>query len=332
MAGEARALLVEGEDRRFLLPLVRRSFDPTTVALESPALWDAISPYGYPGPLILTTGSDETKTISDAVEAATPVLREMGCVSVFVRLNPILNAVGSFARSGVLVGHGDSVWLDLTLSADELQNHVRPRFRSYINALIRDGVTARFDEDWSHIGTFVSLYHQTMNRVGAAGWYYFDREYFESLRAILGEQIKLCLVEANGKIAAAGLFAVTNGIVQYLFSGTDESVAQPHATKLMMVHVRDWARAQGHSIMHLGGGFGGRSDNLAQFKRGFSKLSKPFYTWRWIVDPKRYEALVQHWRETHDLPADGPDGFFPAYRKPVATVIEDEYRTSNIER
>jgi hypothetical protein len=125
-------------------------------------------------------------------------------------------------------------------------------------------------------------------------------------------------VEHEGRIVAAGLFAESGGIVQYLLSGKAGNGGHPHSTKLMMVHVRDWARARGCRAMHLGGGVGGRSDDsLSWFKRGFSKLSKPFHTWRFIVDEGRYREAVAAWEQVQGVPADDERGFFPPYRKPV---------------
>ena len=36
-----------------------------------------------------------------------------------------------------------------------------------------------------------------------------------------------------------------------------------------------------------------------------------------IADENRYENLVERWRTFRGSEADGPEGFFPAYRKPL---------------
>lgn len=319
IGGEGVALVVEGEGNMFFLPLIQRPIAPAiTGDSKAPAI-DAVSPYGYPGPLTKASGGGRDAFIDEALDAAQPILRQAGWVSIFVRTNPILNRSDDCKSHGSLVEHGACVWLDLTLSSEQLHSQTRPRYRSYINGASRAGVVARFDEQWHHLGDFVRLYYQTMDKVGAERWYYFDRPYFEGLRQVLGDHLKLCIVEFQGRVVAAGLFAVSGGIVQYLFSGSDETGGQPHATKLMLVFVRDWAKAAGQKVLHLGGGLGGRADDLLTFKQGFSKLSHPFYSWRWIIDESRYAGLTDRWERIEGAKAAPLIGYFPAYRKAFST-------------
>jgi hypothetical protein len=76
-------------------------------------------------------------------------------------------------------------------------------------------------DEWSLFKDFVEIYLATMRRVGAIQRYLFSEEYFENLRAALGERLHLCSVHSpRGDVAAAGLFVETDGIVQYHLSGT----------------------------------------------------------------------------------------------------------------
>ena len=62
--------------------------------------------------------------------------------------------------------------------------------------------------------------------------------------------------------------------MQYHLSGMSEAFARERPTKLMLDHVRQWARARGNRWLHLGGGVGSAQDNLFKFKAGFSKLRR----------------------------------------------------------
>lgn len=322
MGGKAWALAVEDQSGALLVPGVVREVPGTEGDGQSRRILDVSSPYGYAGVVVSTPTADAREFVARAVDVASPILREAGIVSAFIRLNPLWNKPEDFSSRGWLVSHGPSVWLDLELSDAELQRHLRGRYRSYINAIAAEGVRARFDEEWSHLPDFVRLYHHTMDRVDAADWYYFEPSYFEGLKAVLGDGLKLCIVEQDSRIIAAGLFGVSNGVVQYLLSGTDNGSSQPNATKLMIVYVRDWAKRAGLRVFHLGGGLGGREDKLTQFKRGFSKLSSTFHSWRLVFDPERYAQAVHSWEEQSGQRADDWTGFFPAYRKPMRCTDE----------
>jgi hypothetical protein len=291
---EARALSVDDGSRRLLLPLLLRDG------------LDATSPYGYPGPL------GDSAFTSDALRAGMDHLRSSGIVSVFVRLHPILDPEPP-TGVGTLVGHGDTVAIDLTATTEALWSDTRSDHRSQINRALRAGHRAWMDEEWRHYDAFKRIYRATMERVGASDFYHFDDAYFDALRASLGASLHLAVVEIDGAIAAAGLFVETDGLVEFHLSGTEEAFLKDRPTKLMLHSVRSWAKDRGDRVLHLGGGVGGAHDSLFDFKAGFSKGRHPFHTLRLVCDPERYAELVR----ANDPDADPTDltGFFPAYRR-----------------
>ena len=150
-------------------------------------------------------------------------------------------------------------------------------------------------------------------------FYRFGRGYFEDLRGCLGPRLHLSLVLApGGEAAAAGLFTEVDGLMQFHLSGTGAAHRRAGPAKLMLIHMRDWARARGVRTLHLGGGVGCREDSLAFFKQGFSKLRGRYRTFRMVLRPELYRELVQ----LRDLDAEPDPGsaFFPAYRRPGAPV------------
>jgi hypothetical protein len=149
--------------------------------------------------------------------------------------------------------------------------------------------------------------------------YFFDRSYFEDLRRCLGPHLHLCAVRApGGELAAAGLFTEMGDLMQFHLSGTAEAHRRAGPAKLMLIHMRDWARERGLRILHLGGGVGCREDSLSFFKQGFSKLRSRFQTLRLVLDPAAYATLA----DRRGAAGAGPDeGFFPAYRRPHAPAV-----------
>lgn len=318
MAGKAAAFWARNGHNQWLLPVVIRPLPKIPGCESSLDEWqDAVAPYGYPHPLCLTDAGERDSFLNEVLGALSGVLRAERILTVFARCSPLQELSPAYATHGRVVEHGPCFWLDLTESAEELQSQLRSRYRSYLNALRREGVEARWISLQASLAVFVELYYRTMDRVGAARWYYFEPAYFEGLAKLLGENLRLCEVHRGGQTAALGLFAVSGEGVQYLFSGLDERVGQPHATKLMMVFVRDWAKAAGLRWLHLGGGVGGTEDALSQFKRGFTRHSSPFRSWRFVSDAALYARLVGVWEQTAGVAADPIEGYFPAYRKPL---------------
>ena len=307
--GSARALYVEDGANRLLLPFVSRPI-PT-----DPSRWDATSPYGYPGPLVHGPSmlDERSAFAARALEAAAPVLHENGCVSLFVRLHPLLGPTPRPAN-GTLVQHGETVFIDLTKSEAEHAAETASGHRYEIKRALKVGHRAFFDETFEHADRFVAIYQATMTRVGASAYYFFDRDYLFSLREALGQRLKLAFVDIGGTLAAAGLFVETGTGLQYHLSGTDEAFVRSQPTKTMLDFVRSWGRSRGAKWLHLGGGVGGGQDSLFKFKAGFSKERSAFHTLRMVVDRRAYDALARAAHRNAD-PVDAT-GFFPLYRRP----------------
>jgi hypothetical protein len=86
--------------------------------------------------------------------------------------------------------------------------------------------------------------------------------------------------------------------------------------KILLDDARSWARERGNSVLHLGGGRGGRKDELLMFKGEFSPRRHLFCVGRWVLDKGAYRDLVEA-RLTAAPAGRVPDPtFFPAYRAP----------------
>lgn len=310
VGGEPLAVWIREGEERLLLPLV---LAPTAGARQEGAL-DALSPYGYPALLC-----SDRLPLDAALATLKGALAARGASSLFVRLHPLLPLpAAALERHGRLVAHGETVWLDLAADAEERRRQLRPQFRKAIRRLQEAGVTVRCDRDFLHYDRFRRLYHGTMAKNRAAGWYFFDEGYFAALREALGERLTLWLAEAaDGSVAAAALIFEEGGLVQYHLGTTAPDQPYAEAMKLLLYSVGEWGAGRGNRALHLGGGLGAGNDSLFYFKSGFSHRRGRFHTWRAICDEGRFAAAVARWEEAAGRPADGPDGYFPPYRAPL---------------
>ena len=119
--GEPCAFVAEQNDCRFMIPLLIRPID-RAIAGGPNILHDASSPYGYPCPLLyLGTEREDEDFLGLAVAALLDGLRERRIVSAFVRLHPLLGPPeGPLRDVGLLVRHGETVSIDLTLPREEI--------------------------------------------------------------------------------------------------------------------------------------------------------------------------------------------------------------------
>ena len=267
--------------------------------------------------MALAEGRDDDGFVDRAIGALIETLREQSIVSAFSRLHPLLPPpMAPLLRAGVVVDHGMSFAIDLSLTDEELWHQTNHGHRSRINKARKLGFVARVDEGWSRFEGFVGLYKGTMDRLEADPFWRLSRAYFEELRGSLPDELHLCVVEDGRELAAAALLTEVDSIVEYHLSGSADAYARISPSKLLIDQARIWAKERGNRWLHLAGS--PRPDNsLAQFKAGFTPLQFPVRSWRLVTDPIAYRALTDDWEATNRASADGAEGYFPAYRKPA---------------
>jgi hypothetical protein len=311
-------VIIDGDRIVFVPYLLRRCGDILTEDAAAGEVADVVSPYGYSGILLSPAVLQAPGFPAFALDELTRILKAKGVCSGFFRLHPILNETfAEIFEPGTFVPHGETVSVDLTLSKSQLWAHTRKGHQSAINKCKRLGFTARMAPIAQSLDEFIAVYQETMDRVGAPRSYYFSRDYFTQLLT-LGDRLHLCLVEWDGRVAAASLFFECCGIVQAHLGGSRTEFLSQSPFSLLLDYVRLWAKERGNEFLHLGGGVGGYKDSLYAFKSGFSRRRHSFLTLRLIMDEAKYRYLVG--LRARALNAEAEDllksDFFPAYRYP----------------
>jgi hypothetical protein len=299
--GAPAAFRYDEPGRVLLVPLVLRP-------IEHSGLRDAASPYGYPGP-VSNAHPGDTGFWARAGRAMVDVLRKEGIVTAFIRLHPLLPApVGALGNVGTIVRHGQTVSVDLSLTAEEMWRQTRRTHRNQINKARRAGVEVVVD-DWSRFDEWIGIYHDNMRRVGASDYYFFPPAHFDAARHALGDRVHLAVAMAEGELLGGNLFFEYRGFMHTYLQATTDGETR-HADKLLYDEVRRWGREQGNAVFHLGGGLGGAQDSLFAYKAAFGAGRHDFHTWRVVTDPDAYADLL-----APGVPAGSTmSGRFPPYR------------------
>jgi len=301
--GVPTAFWYEQDGRRLLMPLILRDVPGTE-------LRDALSPYGYPGP-VSDAAAGDTGFWERACAAMMETLGAQRIVTAFVRLHPLLEApLPVLGRFGTVVRHGETVSMDLTLSLDQMWRQTRSDHRNHINRARRDGTRIVFD-DWDRLAEWVDVYHDNMRRVGASSYYFFTLEHLAALHDAVGDRMHLAVALEGDEVVGGNTFFEHDGIATGYVSSTRRA-RNRYADELLYDEVRRWCKSRGDTVFHLGGGKGGCNDSLFSYKAGFSPSRHPFHTWRLVPDLDAYTQLVRLRRPEAD-PGD-LSGTFPSYR------------------
>ncbi|NND64076.1 MAG: GNAT family N-acetyltransferase [Flavobacteriaceae bacterium] len=287
------------------LPLVIREIDGSSY-------FDCTSTYGYVGALSNLSFSEIPETlISSFQQELDAFFKRENVVAAFSRLHPLIASEKVFQEYGAIREVNKTVAIDLAKTPEEQRQQYRKSNKSEINQLRKKkgySVIEATSED--QLKVFVEIYKETMNRVEASQYYYFDEAYFRSILTAPDYDTKLLLAMKEGEITAGAIFTIANGFMQYHLAGTKEDYVYDTPMKLILDEARLIANELGLELLHLGGGVGGSDeDSLFRFKSGFSKDFFQFKTWQYIASKTKYDELAaQNGVENSD--------YFPIYRAP----------------
>ena len=281
---EAAALLDKG--RPFLLEHDGARF----AGIERDEPRDVVTPYGYGGP-----------TADGFWDAYEEWARERGVVTTFVRFHPLYGN-----QRGAPI-HVDELAPTVAWRLDsdrDLLAGLHFKHRNKVTKAENAGATVTQHDG---LGEFVPLYEDTMRRVNADDFYFFEPAYWERL----GE---LPLVrfdaEIDGEVVASALCLATPPWLHYHLSGTIDAGRTTGSSTLVLLEAARWAQANGYERFHLGGGLGGKEDSLHHFKARFDPEGLvPAAVGKAIHDEDAYRRLSGGSEVAFE-------GFFPAYRRP----------------
>lgn len=313
--GEAQLIVYADRDRFIALPLLFRSIQSIS-GLEDigQEYRDATSVYGYPGPI--ASHGISKGFVEGFCHSLSQYLTETKTISVFSRLNPLIDQTGLVGNLGEIKGIGKTVSINLTLPERIQWSQYRTNHKRDIRKLHKLGAVVLQDREKHFLSQFIVLYNETMERAGAANHYFFSSSYFEDILSMKEGVFHLFVCKLGDEIIAGGLFSQCAGIIQYHLGGTSTRHLNISPMKLVFEEVRRWANNEGATIFHLGGGVSSQNDSLFEFKAGFSLSHQQFQVWKWIVQPDIYqnlEARRHQWLERHNRPLKSTN-FFPTYR------------------
>lgn len=280
---EAAALLDRG--RPFLLEHGGAYF----AGIERDEPRDVVTPYGYGGP-----------TADGFWDAYDEWARERGAVTTFVRFHPLYGN-----QRGAPI-HVDELAPTVAWRLDPGRDLLAGLHFKHRNKVTKAEKAGAAVTQHDGLGGFVPLYEDTMRRLDADAFYFFEPAYWDRL----GE---LPLVrfdaELDGQVVASALCLATPPWLHYHLSGTTDAGRSTGSSTLVLLEAARWAQANGYERFHLGGGLGGREDSLHHFKARFDPEGLvPAAVGKAIHDEDAYRELSGG-DATYD-------GFFPAYRAP----------------
>jgi CelD/BcsL family acetyltransferase involved in cellulose biosynthesis len=311
-----RTVCAVGEDvgGTILLPLLLRPLAAEPWARAGEERWDATTPYGYGGPFVTRAGAErDDAAFWRAFEAWCAGER---IVSTFARLSLFPEDLATLPANGRVEERLVNVVVPLAGGAEALWRGYDTKVRRWIRASEAAGVEVEVDQVGAHLDEFHAVYTHTMERNGAAEFYFFPRAFFAALAARLAGSFAFFLARAGGEIVSTDLVLCAADRAYYFLGGTLERAFPLGPNYLVKHRVACWAAAQGMTSYVLGGGHA-PGDTLHRYKRAYARHGEvPFRVASLVHDELSYRELcADRSAAAHGgTPWTPQPGFFPAYR------------------
>ena len=303
--GEPALIYIEDNDFKAMNVIMKRELsavDSLKGCSAAEGSYDAATPYGYGGFLTEGTFTDEI------IRNYESFCKENNIIDEFVRFNPMTDNQSKCDQLYDIVRLGETVYIDLK-DEDYVWGNFSGKNRNVIRKAVKEGVTIHItDEPWI-IDSFMEIYNETMDRDEAADYYYFTKEYYESLVEGLKGNYKFFYACKDDKIIAVSIILEANSRLHYHLSASKRDFQKYAPTNLLLWEVCKYGIARKCESLHLGGGVGSNEDGLYKFKKSFNKNeNKQYCIGKKVYDTDKYNELVRFRREITN------PGFFPKYR------------------
>lgn len=288
---ETRALCVicSDDDKRMFLPFLCREINN---------YYDFETAYGYGGPI---SNTEDGSWNQRAFEGIYNFLRDNNYICGLIRFHPLLGNEKYIRNSEEdninVIYDRRTITINTSDSIDEIwSKQITSKNRNMIRKAEKNGLEYRTEYDFASYDEFIDLYRETMLRLKADDFYFFNREYYYKLKSSLSGHSFLGTVRKNGKLICSAIFIYSKFYGHYHLEGSDRDYSRLGANNLLLWKVACELHSLGVREFHLGGGTGSSpDDSLFKFKKAFSSNEKKFHIAKIVFNSSVYDSITENW-------------------------------------
>lgn len=286
---EESVCFVYNSDNNYLIfPFLRRKF-----IFTNKTYYDFETPYGYGGPIANVSNEN---FIRNGLQSFYDYCQMNSYIAGFIRFHPLLKNTLGFEQIGTVINDRKTIAVNLQYTEEEIWlKEIQTKNRNTIKKGIKMGLQFIEDVNFKYLINFIRLYNDTMHKLGADDFYYFDESYYARFR----ENIKnsfLGVVTYNNEVISAAIFFYSKDYGHYHLSGSNREYLDLCPNNFLLWEAAKVFKRKGIKYFHLGGGANSDEHNsLLEFKRKFSNNSTDFYIGKTIFNSEVYNNLCNEW-------------------------------------
>ena len=290
--GEARLFVYSSKDNIYINSHLIR---PVDAQWAGAGYFDIETPYGYGGPVSTT---EDKAFLLQATNAFSDYCKEQKIISEFVRFHPLLRNYRFVPAGGRMkvIPLRDYLTVNLQQSKEELEMKYLPKNRTVLRKAEKEGVHVIEDKATTQFDTFKNIYLSKMSELGATSTYFFSEPYFRELRKLIQRHGRLLIAIGPQGVEGGAVFLYMGNWAHYFLAAVTNEGRKHGAGNLLLHEGINWARTQGATLMHIGGGVtADPKDPLLLFKQCFTSDQVPFHIGKSIHNEEVYREACDKW-------------------------------------
>jgi len=310
---KAFAAVYKTEKGTILYPFLKRNLGALDWIPKEFFSWiDLSSSYGYGGAYYWGDDTAKAEVSDNFWKVYNEWVEKENCISEFIRFHLFDQDLAVYPGEKIM--RSKNIVRTLMLSEDNLWMDFEQKVRKNIKKSQRSRLECIIDEDGRYLDDFLKIYESTMTRRKATDFYYFNRNYFETISKNLSDNSAYFHVLDNGKIVSTELVIYSSQTVYSFLGGTADEAFNKRPNDLLKYHVMIWAREHRISNYVLGGGYA-PEDGVYRYKKSFAPHGEyDFYTGQRIINLSKYKKLIDTRRNSLHGVWQPQNGYFPQYR------------------
>lgn len=256
--------------------------------------YDIETPYGYGGPLVNT---DDKIFINKFEEEFISFCANNRIIAEFIRLHPVLENENIFKNNIDISFNRNTILVELDKGIDRIWNEdISSKNRNMIRKSEKNNLKIEITKEYK---SFMEIYDETMKKVHASSFYFFNEEYYKEIMKI--NNINIFNVKFKDEIIASAIFMNYNKHFHYHLAGSKTEYLKFAPNNFLIWEAIKYAYNIGCSDFHLGGGTDGSLENsLYKFKRSFSEKEKKFFIGKRVHNKEVYNNLIDIWQKKNN--------------------------------
>jgi len=286
-------LFYQTSKTKFLYPFFKKEINGFFLKKKC---YDLFTAYGYGG-IIASNNNFSKKDIIELNNSINSWCKNNDIVTEFVRENFIFHQKIQSIRSIEHLQVRTNIYSNL--QKNMIDEFSKTSIRN-IKKAKRNNLEFYLDKKFEYLNQFIDLYLTTMKKLNASNYFFFNKNYFSSIKKLLKNNAELLCVFDNKQLISSNICFKSNLMYNYHLGSSNPDKLHLRPNDLLFSEMFLRGKELGCHYLNLGGGISNDSnDSLFAFKKKFGTIYKAIYIGKKIYDKTLYEDIEKQWKKKH---------------------------------